>query len=145
MKNTILALGLVLIAGFSAGCGHKTVLAADSATVGDAKGVNMTVAWVKNKKNSIDAQVKVTNSAAHAVFFKNKSILLEFGDAKRGLKNMTQAFELAPGQSTDQVFIFDFGTTKAKSGVATLILTPTNIDGGGEMAPLKIKLPIEAM
>lgn len=144
MKNILLALGLVLIAGFSTGCGHKTVLAADSATVGDVKSVNMQVGWVRNKKIAIDAQVKITNNATHAVFFKNKSIVIDFGDAKRGLKNTTQAFELAPGQSTDQIFIFEFGTTKAKSGVATLSVTPTNMDGGVEMTSLQIKLPIEA-
>ncbi len=133
---------LALAFTISACAGKKVVYEGGAATKSTSAGpgIASSVVWLKNKKNSLDVNVRLTNEYSHPVMFRLSQAKMTFGGVTVAPSKM-DLFEMGAGLTAERVLIFKFGDTKAMAGVAELTLIPQH--DGKDLPPLKIALTVQ--
>lgn len=123
-SSAILAVTLLL----AAGCSSKTRYADDSTIHPD---LDVSVAWLKNKKNTVDMRLVFRNKSSFPITYTGSSVKLSF-DGRDGLQAENFVRTLLPDESEARTLIFRYEQTVAKKGIATLIVDPIYKGGTGE-------------
>lgn len=149
MKKLNAVLGAVTVLLLSAACSHQVTrfdgaqFSASSEAGG--KGLVATPHWLKHKKNTIDAEVKLSNSYAFPVIIKQSSITMTYNGDKAIVRQMGRFSEqMEDGTSQVLVMIFDFRANNPAGGKATVIFNEVyKADGKTKLPPLKIEFTVE--
>lgn len=111
------------------GCSHKARYADDPSIHPD---LDVSVAWLKNKKNSIDMRVIFKNQGKYPLTFSGGAMHLNF-DGREGYSTSTDFVRtLMPGESDARTLIFRFEQLVGKKGVATFTVDPLYKGGSGD-------------
>lgn len=139
--SVLSALALAIVV--SACAGKKVVYEGGAATKSTTTGpgIASTVVWLKNKKQTLDVNLRLTNEYAHPVLFRLSQAKMTFGGVSVAPRDSGGIFELGAGMTAERVMIFPFGATKAMAGVAELTLIPQH--DGKDLPPLMIALTVQ--
>ena len=149
--STLAIAGLTAVGLFTLGCSSKQVYEGNSAVVHNDSAnptAELQVEWVKNKEDSVDMLVWITNISKSQFYVKQSSFHIDFAGQKTSAFNTPAFVELQPGERRQLVLIFKLGRGKPASGIVTLTVDPIT-EGqiekpGASLAPLKLKLPVAA-
>ena len=118
-----------VLALLGAGCSHKTRYA-DDPTIHPE--LDVSVAWIKKKKNSIDMRVVFKNKAQYPLTYSGSSLRLNY-DGRDGYTASSDFVRtLLPGESDARTILFRFEQLVAKKGIATFTVDPLYKGGSGD-------------
>ena len=131
--------GYVLGLAVALGCSGRQKIA-DEPNLHPA--LNMSVEWIKNKRDSIDMRVNFT--AKEALHFDRNAVTLTFEGKQGNLREMAFNITMPAGSSQAKTLIYTFPKDVPKSGTATITIDPLykGTEGDAKLAPYKRSLPI---
>lgn len=149
-------LTIVLSASFliSVGCSHNKVTyegGGFASNEKDGNGIQARVIWLKNKKDSIDILLSLSNKYQQPLTFKRSGITLTLNGSEMSLRKSNFSGELAPNGLEKELIIFDTPVRKdeAANGVAVLKFDNLYLDMGQsakedkKVPPLVLELEVK--
>ena len=141
MSKLIVYLGVAIAL---AACSHKQTqveqtVSAPTAAAGE-KHVDASLNWIKNKKDTVDLELKVTNGTDAPIRVYTTEVAMEYGGQKL-TPRAAGDLRVAPGVTSQVVLIYKFGKGKPKEGPANLTITPYGADDKA-LEPVKISFNV---
>lgn len=93
--------------------------------------LDVSVAWLKNKRDSVDMRLIFHNKSTYPLTFTGSSVRLSY-DGRTAYHTADFVRTLLPGESDARTFVFRFEQLVERKGIATLTVDPLYKGGAGD-------------